>query len=212
MTVLDFTPPNVSDDIDGDEPTEPIQLPERNGARLTLEQQRERTPEFPYGRRADGTAKSKPGPRVAGEPRMAAAPKPRKTAKPAAAKNTGTDYRPGIMGLLQIPIMGITMVGRQTKNATLQADGYALAMHAPALAEALNDTAKQQPGVARALESIMKAGPYGAIIGAMVPLVMQIAVNHGVMQPQPAMGIHDPAELVEASNQQLASMAGQAAA
>jgi hypothetical protein len=112
------------------------------------------------------------------------------------------------MGLLQIPIMGMSMIGRQTKNPTLQADGMALAMHAPALAEALNETAKAQPSVGRALESIMKAGPYGAIIGAMVPLVMQLAANHKLMNPAPAMGIHDPADLVAANNEQLAAMAG----
>jgi hypothetical protein len=210
MTVLDFTPPNVDgidDQIDDQEPTEPIQLPERNGARLTLEQQRERTPEFPYGRRADGTAKGKPGPRQTGVPGMAAAPKPRKTAAKKAAPSA-PDYRPGIMGILQIPIMGMSMIGRQTKNATLQADGMALAMHAPALAEALNETAKTQPQIGRALESLMKAGPYGALIGALVPLVMQLAANHGVINPAPQMGIHAPADLVSANNEQMAAMAG----
>ncbi len=92
----------------------------------------------------------------------------------------------------------------------LLADGYALAMHAPGLAEALNETAKQQPSVARALESIMKAGPYGAIIGAMVPLVMQLAANHGLMKPLPQMGIHDPADLAAAADEQMVAMAGAA--
>lgn len=201
--VLDFTAPAVDDD---EEPTEVITVPEE-GTRLTVEQQRERTDEYPYGRRADGTPKGKPGPRGTGMPRIAAAPRPRKAAKPAAKKNE-PDYRAGIMGLLQIPIMGMSMIGRQTKNAALQADGMALAMHAPALAEALNETAKTQPQIGRALESIMKAGPYGAIIGALVPLAMQLAANHGLMNPAPAMGIHDPAELVEANNAQLAAMGG----
>jgi hypothetical protein len=214
MTVLDFTPPNSNnagpDGMDDDqEPTEPIQLPERHGPRLTMDQQRERTPDYPYGRRADGTAKGKPGPRQTGIPGMAAAPKPRKTA----AKKTGPavpDYRPGLMGLLQIPIMGMSMIGRQTKNEALQADGMALAMHAPALAEAINETAKSQPQIGRALESLMKAGPYGALIGALVPLAMQLAANHGIMNPAPAMGIHAPADLVAANNEQLAAMAGAA--
>lgn len=209
MTVLDFTPPAPVDD----EPTERIDLAEGEPVRLTLEQQRERTPEYPYGRRADGSPKGKPGPRGNGEPKLAAAPKPRKatTAKPA-AKSAAPDYRPGIMGLLQIPSMALSVIGRQTKNPALQADGYALAMHAPALAEALNETAKHQPPVARALESIMKAGPYGAIIAAVVPLAMQLAANHRIINPTPAMGVHDPADLVEASNGQLAAMAGGQAA
>lgn len=197
-------------DTDEEPTTEFPPLPERDGARLTAEQMNERTDEFPYGRRADGSARAKPGPRNGpAAPRPVSAPRPRK-ARPA-AKSAGPDYRPGIMGLLQIPIMGLSMVGRQTKNPALQADGMALAMHAPGLAEALNETAKQQPAVGRALESIMKAGPYGAILGAMVPLVMQLAANHKLMNPAPAMGIHDPADLVAANNEQLAAMAGAAA-
>jgi len=190
--------------------TEPILLPERDGTKLTAEQMAERTEDYPYGRRADGTPRSRPGPKSSGSatPRMAAAPRPRKTTRPAAAKKGEPDYRAGIMGLLQIPAMGLTMVGRQTKNQALQADGYALAMHAPGIAEALNETAKAQPAVGRALESIMKAGPYGAIIAAMVPLVMQLAANHGVMNPAPQMGIHAVADLVQASDQQMAGMTG----
>lgn len=213
MTATDLRDPfTVPDDEYGDEPTEvitPAPLPERHGARLTEEQMREKTPEYPYGRRADGTPRAKPGAKSTGAaaPRMAAAPRPRKTTRPA-AKKAEPDFRPGIMGLLQIPIMGLSMIGRQTKNPALQADGMALAMHAPNLAEALNETAKAQPPVARALESIMKAGPYGAIIGAMVPLVMQLAANHKLMNPAPAMGIHDPAELVAANDAQLAAMVG----
>lgn len=192
--------------------TEPIPfpLPERDGPKLTADQMAERSPEFPYGRRADGSPRSRPGPKSSGAaPRVAAAPRPRKTTRPA-AKKSEPDYRAGIMGLLQIPAMGLTMIGRQTKNPALQADGYALAMHAPGLAEALNETAKAQPSVARALESIMKAGPYGAIIAAMVPLVMQLAANHGVMNPAPQMGIHAPADLVAASDEQMTAMAGAA--
>jgi hypothetical protein len=217
MTATDLRDPFAISDPEDDEPTtelppeiadaKPWRLPESSGAKLTAEQMAERGPDYPYGRRADGTPRAKPGQKATGTPRMAAAPRPRKTARPA-AKSAGPDYRAGIMGLLQIPIMGLAMVGRQTKNPALQADGYALAMHAPALAEALNETAKAQPAVGRALESIMKAGPYGAIIGAMVPLVMQVAANHKLMNPAPAMGIHDPADLAAASDAQLAAMVG----
>jgi hypothetical protein len=208
-TITFDDPFTVTPDPD-DEPTKQWQLPERDGAKLTAEQMAERSPKFPYGRRADGSPRSRPGPKSSGSaPRPVSAPRPRKTTRPAAAKKTNEpDYRAGIMGLLQIPAMGLTMFGRQSKNPALQADGYALAMHAPGLAEALNETAKAQPAVARALESIMKAGPYGAIIGAMVPLVMQLAANHGVMNPAPQMGIHAPADLVAASDEQMTAMAG----
>lgn len=181
--------------------TEPIPLPEPAAGDPA-----------PYGRRADGTPKAKPGPkRAAGSaapaPRRAPSPGPRKAPRmPAAPKQP--DYRPAILGLLQVPMMALTMLGRQTKNPALQADGHALAMHAPGLAEALNETARQQPQVARALETVLKAGPYGAIIGAVVPLVMQLAANHKVISPIPAMGVHPPEELVAASDAGLVAMAG----
>lgn len=205
-----YVPP---EDDDADR-TEPIPLPGQDG-KLTAEQMAERTEEYPYGRRADGTPRNRPGPRNGGSvgaPRMAAAPRPRKATKPAAAKRNEPDYRPGILGLLQIPAMGLTMVGRQSNNPALQADGYTLAMHAPLLAEALNETAKAQPGVARALESIMKAGPYGAIFAAVVPLAMQLAANHKLIPASPQMGVHTVDELVAASNAQMADMARAAGA
>lgn len=208
----DIRDPFAIDTDDDDEPTTelpPLPMPERNGARLTQEQMAEKSEEYPYGRRADGTPRAKPGAKTTAGPRLAAAPRPRKTTRPAAPKRNEPDYRPGILGLLQIPAMGLSMIGRQTKNPALQADGYALAMHAPGLAEALNQTAKAQPSVARALDTLMKAGPYGAIIGAMVPLVMQLAANHKLMNPAPQMGIHDPADLVAASDQQMATMGPQ---
>lgn len=193
-----------------EEDTVVIQMP--TGVRLTPEQMAEKTPEYPYGRRADGTPRSRPGPKATGTaaprpPRAVPGPAPRKTPK-ASTKRAEPDYRPGLMGLMQIPIMGMTMIGKQTKNPMLQADGMALAMHAPALVEALNETAKAQPAVGRALDSIMKAGPYGAILGALVPLAMQIAANHKLINPSPQMGIHDPATLIAESDAQVAAMAG----
>lgn len=169
-------------------------------------------PAAPYGRKKDGTPKAKPGPRNAGggasgTPRTAAAPKPRKATATRAKTPGVTDYRPGIMGLLQIPAMGLSMIGRQSKNAALQADGMTLAMHAGNIAEALNMTAQTQPQVAKALDNIMKAGPYGAILTAVVPLALQIAANHGVIPVNPQMGLHSPEDLVQASNAQMAAMA-----
>jgi hypothetical protein len=169
-------------------------------------------PDAPYGRRADGTPKAKPGPKRTGSaaspaPRKVAAPGPRKPPR-AALKKDEPDYRVGLMGLLQIPSFGLTMFGQRTQNAALQADGMAIAMHAPALAEALNETAKAQPAFGRALESLMKAGPYGAILTALVPLGMQLMANHKLMSAAPEMGIYPLEQLVAQSDAEVAAMAG----
>jgi hypothetical protein len=201
-----------------DEETVEMRLPERHGARLTAEQMAEKSPEYPYGRKADGTPKSKPGPakgagaRPAPGPRRAPAPGRKKSAAPSAAARAAgqKDYTEGIMGLFQMPAMGLMMVGRQTGNVALQADGYALAQHGPGIAAALNETAQQQPQVAKALDSILKVGPYGALITALVPLVVQLAANHDAIPP--VMGAIPKEHLAAAADAEMSAMAAQMAA
>jgi hypothetical protein len=78
--------------------------------------------------------------------------------------------------MLQIPAFALGAAGQL--NESLALDGAALSMHAPGIAEALNDLANDNPAVAAALDRILSVGPYGAIIGACLPLAFQIAANH----------------------------------
>ncbi|WP_333746434.1 hypothetical protein, partial [Streptomyces sp. IBSBF 2950] len=57
-------------------------------------------------------------------------------------------------------------------------DGFCVAQHTPPIADAVADLAVERPEVAAALEKILTVGPYGALIGAMLPLAVQIAHNH----------------------------------
>jgi hypothetical protein len=150
--------------------------------------QRTDDPEAPYGRTKNGQPRRKPGPqkgtRVGG-----AIPKPERraaTGRTASAKKGGTDYYTGILGLLQIPAMGLAAAGQFNEDFAL--DGAALSMHAPGIASALNDLANDNPAVGAALERIMSVGPYGAILGAMIPLAMQIAANHKAVPDAVARG------------------------
>lgn len=134
--------------------------------------------EAPYGRKADGTPRRKPGPQK-GTRVGAAIPRPtRSTPRKSAGtkRSTGTDYRAGILGILQIPAFALGAAGQL--NPALALDGAAISMHAPGIAEALNELANDNPTVAAALDTILTAGPYGAIIGACLPLAFQIAANH----------------------------------
>jgi hypothetical protein len=131
-------------------------------------------PEAPYGRTKSGVPRRKPGrPSNNTGPGI---PRPTKRASPKTAKKTVVDYRPGILGILQIPAFALGAAGQF--NETFALDGAALSMHAPGIAEALNELADSNPAVAAALDRILAAGPYGAIIGACLPLAMQIAANH----------------------------------
>jgi hypothetical protein len=157
-------------------------------------------PEAPYGRRADGTPKKKPGP-PAGTPRggstarktAPAAPRPTRKAGPRAKATAATpDYREAVAGLLQIPAFILASAGRL--NPVLEYDGISIAAATPDIAEAVNSLAEQEPRVAAVLDKILTVGPYGALLGALVPLAAQIAVNHKKI-PAGTMGTLEPEAL-----------------
>lgn len=160
-------------------------------------------PEAPYGRRADGTPKAKPGRKgngAATAPRTVSAPRPRSTspgARPAARKSPtgGVDYRPGLNGWLQILSLPLALAGRVRPVFAL--DAAAVSMHGPGVTDALNTVAQDQPEVAAVLDKIMAVGPYGLLIGSLIPLVAQIGANHGKIPASVAtgMGAMDPATL-----------------
>lgn len=137
-------------------------------------------PEAPYGRKADGTPKGKPGPKKsAGSATRtrASAPRPTRKSGPGRGRMSAqTDYRAGIVGVLQIPAFGLITAGKF--NPALEYDGIALATMAPAFASALNDLAAEDARTAAILDKVLAIGPYGAILGVVVPFIAQVAVNH----------------------------------
>lgn len=98
-------------------------------------------------------------------------------------------YVEGISGIFQIVAAGVSMVD--------PVDGFCVAQHTPPIADAVADLAVERPEVAAALEKILTVGPYGALIGAVLPLAVQIAHNHNKV-PEPmarAMGAHPKQEI-----------------
>jgi hypothetical protein len=85
-------------------------------------------------------------------------------------------YAEGVSGLLQIPAMAISFVN--------PVDGFCVAQHTPGIANAVADLAVERPEVAAALDKVLAVGPYGALIGAVLPLAVQLMHNHG-MVPEP---------------------------
>lgn len=156
------------------------------GARLTaarLAAQSERAgPGAPRSRRRGGA--KQPGP--AGSLRVVPAGMP--------------DYRPGVMGLLQIPTVALAMLGRV--NPVYALDAATLQLHAAPIAQAVHDTATADDRVAAILDKVLAAGPYGALLGALIPVALQIAANHGAIPVEPSMGILSGDQLVAALNGQ----------
>lgn len=175
-------------------------------------------PEAPYGRRADGTPKNKPG-RPKGtpnrEPRKPATPRARTAPSSGSStpgsstgskrgsssrgrKSTAPDYRGGIMGIVQLAAAPLLVAG--TRSDAALADAAALTQYGPGIADALHDLAVERPEVAGVLDRILSAGPYGALLAAALPLAVQLATNHNLLPAAAAsaMGATRPQQLAHA--------------
>lgn len=80
----------------------------------------------------------------------------------------------GALGqLAQVPLM-----------ATKQfADAGAIAAYWPKVSEEVAKLAETQPQIAHIIDPLMQVGPYAGLIAAVLPLIMQIGVNHGRVAP-----------------------------
>ena len=107
------------------------------------------------------------------------------------ARKQTVDYRPGINGLFQGLCIPLSLAA--------PADAVAVANHGPNIAEALNQLAHERPEIAAALEKVIAIGPYGALVAATIPLIIQLAHNHNVIPEQLAVGMGaTPKRLIDA--------------
>ncbi len=167
-------------------------------------------PDAPYGRKPDGTPYKRSPEHRAGlaaalgrrasnkVPAAPAAPRASKSASSRGANGRNQDhYQRGVLGLLQIPAFALGVAARV--KPVLGLDATALTIHGPGLAAAVAQTAMDDDRFAQILDRVLAVGPYGALLGALVPLAMQIACNHGAMPPTPELGVLAPAELLRAA-------------
>lgn len=141
----------------------------------------------------DGTPRQRPGPKPGSPQRGGRGSRSRKP-----------DYRPAVGGLLQLVSTPLIILGSQRDEYL--ADAAAISLHAQPIVEAVNDLAQTNPQVARVLDSLTRVGPYGALLTAVVPLAIQLAVNHRVIPHQVAegLGAQNPEALVGAVRQEAA--------
>lgn len=104
------------------------------------------------------------------------------TRKRAPKKPAGVpDYREGLDSIFQLAGFGLSMAGE--KNEALLADGMAIAEHGPNISVAMDQLAQEKPEIAAVLDRILAVGPYGVLIAAISPLLMQVVSNHGAKIP-----------------------------
>lgn len=113
-------------------------------------------------------------------PVVASTPPPSKNAKPQAAPRPAkadvtrarAEALAGLGQIAQVPLIA----ARQT------ADAGAVAMHWPKVSQELAELAAKDDRVAKLIDPLMQAGPYAGLITAVLPLIMQLCVNHGIAQ------------------------------
>jgi hypothetical protein len=164
--------------------------------------------EAPWGVKADGTPRAKPGRKSSGSTTGTRTTTRASTSR--SRRKNEPDYRPAISGLLQMVAFPLTMAG--TAKPEFALDGAAIIIHTPAISEALHEVAINNPQVAAVLEQLMAVGPYGALIGALIPLAIQISANHKILPPSVTdnLGALPPDALIHRMSQ-MAGMATNAA-
>lgn len=111
-------------------------------------------------------------------PVRTAAPKP---ARESATLKARSDALCGFGQLAQVPLM-----------ATKQyADVGTITAHWPGVAHEIAKLADSQPKIAQLIDPLLQVGPYTGLITALLPFVLQIAVNHKAVAPG-AMGTVHP--------------------
>lgn len=151
----------------------------------------------------DGSVRRKPGPKP-GTRRTRTAPAPPRRPAATARKASEPDYRPALLGLAQVPQLLLGMVARLTGKNAFALDAMTVGLHAPALAHAVNETAKSQPNVAAMCERLAAVGPYGLIVTAASGVIAQMLCNHGVIPANDATGLLSPEGLVERAAEMVA--------
>ena len=111
---------------------------------------------------------------------IVAAPPPVKRAKPVARTTADRtkERTEALEGIGQLAQAGLIA-------AKQYADAGAVGLHFPRVAGELAELANNDERIAQALEPLLHAGPYTGLLMATLPLLYQVGVNHGRINPGP---------------------------
>lgn len=89
------------------------------------------------------------------------------------------------------------------------ADSQAIAMHAPPICDEIAQIGETNAQLAGPLDALCKAGPYAALMAAVMPLALQLAANHDKISVTAVggMGVVAPATLEAQAKAEMAKAA-----
>lgn len=92
------------------------------------------------------------------------------------------------------------------------ADSQAIAEHAPPICDEIAQIGETNEQLAGPLDALCKAGPYAALMASVMPLALQLAANHGKVQPGAlgGFGVVAPATLEARAKAEMAKTAAHA--
>jgi len=122
---------------------------------------------------------------VKGPPRKSETP--RRGRPPASNKKDARTE--AVIGVFQLVQFACVTTGNH-------ADAAAIGMHAENISHEIVNLADVNEGIAKAIDYLLTVGPYAALVTACLPLVLQVAANHGRVPPNTPGVI--PTELLEA--------------
>src|ERR1700722_17255372 len=110
------------------------------------------------------------------------APPPRST--PNAPHSPAKRATPRVTQEREEAVAQLGMFAQVPLMATKQlADAATVGLHWPKVSHEIAVLAETQEAVANLIDPLIKVGPYAGLIAAVMPLAMQLAVNHGRMKP-----------------------------
>jgi len=120
--------------------------------------------------------------------------KPQPNQRYAASSTLGGQARKkrldGVGGIFQLSQLTLIMLKQK-------ADAAAVGLHSESITTEIVNLAESDENVARIVDSLCKVGPYGALVSAIMPLIIQLGVNHGKVPEIKMEGIFTKAELEE---------------
>lgn len=118
-----------------------------------------------------------------------------------AGKSSGSDpatdkYTEAAATILAVPNVLLQTAGKVTGNRAIQLDAITLALYTPPLAEGIGEAAARDERIARVLDKVVKLVPAGTLAMTASALILQVAVNHGLMPSSPVLGTMSPEDLL----------------